>query len=223
MKWKSTIAIAGLVILAAVIGGFIGHLAIKPKEVAVASVNGENITKDQLYDEMLKSGGKDSLDTLISQKLVTLEAAKQNIVISDDDIQTELQKYYDNYGSQDAFNQALASNGYTLDQFKTEVVSELTIKQILEPTITITDDEMKSYFDDNKTQFAPEGQTADYETSKADVREAVLQSKIEAAYSPWIDTLYQQYSVKNYLYPDSDEGTGTDEGTSTDESANPQD
>ena len=200
MKWNSPRTIACLIILAAVIGVLIGYGLFRSKEVAAASVNGEKITKDQLYDVMLKSGGKEALDSLISQKLVALEANKKNIVVSDQEVQTELQKYYDNYGSEDAFSQELAKNGYTLEEFKKEIVNEQSIRKILEPQIPITDEEMKNYFDENKTMFTPQGRTANYEASKAEVREALLQSKLETQYSTWIDSLYQQYSVKNYLY-----------------------
>ena len=200
MKWNSSRTIACLIILAAVIGVLIGYGLFRPKEVAVASVNGEKITKDQLYNVMLKSGGKDALDSLISQKLVALEVNKQNVVVSNEEVQTELQKYYDNYGSEDTFNQELTKNGYTLEEFKKEIINELSIRKILEPQITITDEEMKSYFEENKTMFTTQGQTANFEASKADVREALLQSKMETQYSIWIDSLYQQYSVKNYIY-----------------------
>lgn len=188
-----------MLILAAIIGFLLGYGGFKPNQDAVASVNGEKITKDQLYDLMVKSNGEEALNSLISAKLVELETAKQNIVISDQEIQTELQKYYDNYGGEAGFNQALASNGFTLEEFKKEIVNELSIRKILEPQITITDEELKTYFEENKTMFAAEGQEANLEASEAEVREALLQTKLEEAYSSWMDSLYQQYSVKNYL------------------------
>lgn len=199
MKWNNPKTIALIIILATAIGFLVGYGVFKPKQDAVASVNGEKISKAQLYDEMVKSSGDEALNSLISKKLVELETSKQKIVISDEEIQNELQKYYDNYGGEEGFSQALASNGFTLEEFKQEIATELSIKKILEPQITITDEELKSYFDENKTLFTPEGQEANFETSKADVREAVMQNKLQEAYSTWMDNLYQQYSVQNYL------------------------
>lgn len=199
MKWNNPKTITVIILLAVVIGFLLGYGVFKPKQDAVASVNGENISKGQLYDEMVRSNGAQALDILISNKLIALEADKQNIVVSDEEIQGELQKYYDNYGGEQGFLDALAKNGYTLEEFKQQIVNDLRIRKILEPQITITDDEVKTYFDENQTQFTPEGQTANFEASKNDVREAVLQNKLQAEYSTWIDNLYQQYSVKNYL------------------------
>jgi len=199
MKWNSPKTITLIIMLATVIGFLVGYAVFKPTQDAVASVNGEEISKQQLYDEMIKSNGEEALNSLISQKLVELEINKQKIVISDEEVQNELQKYYDNYGGEEAFNEALAANGYTLEKFKQEIVNELSVRKILEPQITISDEEMKSYFEENKTLFTPEGQAADFEKSKADVREALLQSKLETEYSSWMENLYQQYAVKNYL------------------------
>jgi hypothetical protein len=200
MNWKDSKIIIIMVILALAAGYFIGYEIYGVKQTAVATVNGEKITKQQLYDQMLKSSGEDTLNSLISQKLVEMEIKKQNIAVSDDEIQTELQKYYDNYGGEEGFAAALAQYGYTQEEFRKEIVTELSVRKILEPQISITDDELKSYFEENKTMFTPEGGTADFEKSKDDVRDALMQSKLNDAYSTWLDNLNQQYTVKNYLY-----------------------
>jgi len=199
MKWNSPKTITVIILLAAVIGFLLGYGVFKPNQGAVASINGQKISKQQLYDVMVKSNGEEALNSLISKKLVELETSKQKIVISDEELQNELQKYYDNYGGQAGFNEALAANGYTLEEFKQEIVNELSIRKNLEPQITITDEELKTYFEENKTLFTAEGQEANFEASKDEVREALLQTKLEEEYSTWIDNLYQQYSVKNYL------------------------
>ncbi|PKM79529.1 MAG: foldase [Firmicutes bacterium HGW-Firmicutes-14] len=124
----------------------------------VASVNGEEISKDELYEVMLKQNGKQALDLLISQKVIDLEAKEQKINVPDADIQKELEKYYESYGSKEAFIQALEMNGYSLDEVKTEVARNIKIKKLVEPRVKITDEEIKEYFDENKAQFAQEKQ-----------------------------------------------------------------
>lgn len=196
---KHKIILACTIILCLAAGFLVGYNVNKSDQEAVASVNGEKVTKQQLYDEMVKSNGAQTLDTLISRKLIQLEAAKQNIVVSDDEIQAELQNYYDYYGGEESFNETLASSGFTLDEIKAEIADELKVRKILEPQITITDDEMKSYFEENKSQFSQDGQEATYEASKDKVREALLEQKLQSEYGTWIQSLYDQYTVNNYL------------------------
>lgn len=62
-----------LIILAAILSLIAGCGSSSSKEV-VARVNGEEISKDELYDVMVKSVGKQALDYLISKKIIELEA-----------------------------------------------------------------------------------------------------------------------------------------------------
>lgn len=57
------------------------------------------------------------LDQLIEQQVIEQGAAAQNITVSDDEVQTELQSNIDLAGSQDAWNQWLTINQYTADEF----------------------------------------------------------------------------------------------------------
>ncbi len=293
MKWEiNRKIITYTLIICTVIGILIGYGIVQSKHQVLASVNGENISKDQLYDAMVVASGKQTLDSLISQKIVEIESKKQNVVVSDDDIQKEIDKYYEYYGSEEGFTQALASSGFTLDQVKKDIVNNLKIEKILEPQITLTEEELKAYYDENKATFAQEkqvkvshilvdtletanevkqklvnggdfaelakeystdiatkanggdlgyfasgamaiefekaafalkvgeisdpvktefgyhliklvdikdAQEANYEQSKAEIRETLLEKKVGEEYDLWMQNLYQQYDVKNYL------------------------
>jgi len=124
----------------------------------VASVNGENINKAELYDLMVKQSGQQALDSLISQKIVDFEAEKQGIAVSEEDIQKEMEQYYKNYGGEEAFIQTLAASGYTLDDIKKDMILTVKIKKLMEPRISISEDEIKAYFEENKASFAQEKQ-----------------------------------------------------------------
>ncbi len=119
----------------------------------VASVGDENITKEELYQRLVQQGGKQVLDALISEKIIELEVENQNIEVTEEEIETEMKKFIDKYGGEDAFNQALEAAGYSSDDVKKDVRKNIETKKILEPSITITEDEMRQYFDDNKSRF----------------------------------------------------------------------
>ncbi len=80
LKKKSNIFIL-LAILAMVLAvGAIFY--VKGRSEVVASVNGQKITKTELYNLMVKQSGSQALDSLIAEKIVDLEAKKQNIAVS---------------------------------------------------------------------------------------------------------------------------------------------
>lgn len=146
--------IAAVVIIAAVA---IGAVAMNKSKV-VATVGDEKITKDQLYDALLAQGGSSVLDSLIEQKVISKEAAKQNIKVTDKEINAELENLKSQYGGEDALNQALASSGVKLSELKKDLKTNIEAKKMVESTINIKDSEMKSYFDQNKDSLATEAQ-----------------------------------------------------------------
>ncbi len=120
----------------------------------VASVNGKDISKEQLYDEMVKQAGPQMLDSLITKELVNQEAEKANITITDQDLTQEVNEIKKQFPSEEQFNMMLAQSGMTMDQLKAELKTNAQIRKILGPQIKITEDEMKKYFDEHKDSYA---------------------------------------------------------------------
>lgn len=127
-------------------------------EEIVATVGGKNITKDELYQRLVEQNGAQILDSLITEKIIEAEAQKQNIKVTEAELEKEMTEVIDYYGGEDAFNQALASAGYSTDDVKKDMKRNVEVKKLLEPSITITEDEMKKYFDDNRETFAQQEQ-----------------------------------------------------------------
>lgn len=149
-----------LIIISLISGVFIGfsQLLSGPAGNVVASVNGEKITKDELYQLLLDQAGQQGLNLLIAQKIIDLEAKKQKITISEGEIEKALEEYYDYYGGEDSFTQIMAMSGTSLAEVKENLISTLKIKKLLEPRITVTEEEMKAFFEENKEDFAQEEQ-----------------------------------------------------------------
>ncbi|SMQ81883.1 foldase protein PrsA [Bacillus sp. OV166] len=124
------------------------------KDETVAKFNGEAISKDDLYSEMVEQYGAATVDKIIGDKIVAAEAKKQKVNITNSILNKEVEKLKASYGGEEAFKQALESNNTTLAFLKQDLKNYLTIKQLLEPQIEITEEEMKTYFDENKDSFA---------------------------------------------------------------------
>ncbi|MEH7272745.1 peptidylprolyl isomerase [Neobacillus vireti] len=120
------------------------------KDKAIAKIDGETISKDELYDEMVNQYGAATVEQMISDKIVALEAKKQKVSISDKELNEELDKLKESYGGEEVFDQMLAANNTSLDALKEDLENYLTLRKLLEPRIEITDEELKTYFDENK-------------------------------------------------------------------------
>lgn len=144
-KWLSSLLLLGLIVYV------ILYPPLKNSQAttAVAKVNGVNISNTQLYDAMLASGGAQTLDSLISDEIITQEGKKAGVQATDADINAEIASIQSSFGSDTEFQQALTSYGMTLDDLKKNMKTQVLLKKMLEPQVTITDDEVKQYYDQN--------------------------------------------------------------------------
>ncbi|MCO1601651.1 peptidylprolyl isomerase [Desulfosporosinus nitroreducens] len=180
-----------MLLLVAVIG--IGVLY-ATKENIVAKVNGVKITQSELNEILLQQGGKDALDTLIQQSIIKQEAKKQKIQVSESDIDKELTILKETFGSEDAFTQALETNGITLDALKENILLNLEVKRIMEANSPITEEEIQQYFETNKESL---GTIEEVKASHILVETEELAQEVKTKLSAGADfaELAKQYST----------------------------
>lgn len=142
-------------IIAALIAGIIISVSIVYSQgQVVARINDETISKEDLYNLLVEQNGQAALDALIDQSIIKQEAAKQKIVISEQTIDKEMEELEQSYGSEEEFNTALATYGTTLEKVKEDLAVSLMVEKLLEPEISITEEEIKTYFEEHKEEFA---------------------------------------------------------------------
>lgn len=149
------LVLLGLVI--AIGGIYILNNKTKGNDV-VARVNNEVITKDDLYESLVKDNGKMALEMLIANKIIDLELKKENITITEEDVEKEIEIVAEHYGGRENFENMLAMYGETLEDIKFNIEKNLQIKKLLEPQIEVTEEEMMTYFEENKDMFNTEEQ-----------------------------------------------------------------
>lgn len=154
-KVLSYILLLTLVIGIVTVTGCTDNDAGKDLEI-VAKVGEEEITKDELYNLMLEQSGPQALDALIVEKLVELEVEKKEIEVSDEEIEEELNKTKEEIGGEEEFNQALQQSGLTIEKLKENIATNLKINKLIEPYISISDDEVEEYFEQNKNLLVQE-------------------------------------------------------------------
>ena len=165
----------------------------------VANVEGKSITKDELYDAMVKQGGQQALDVLIMKKIVEMEVEKQDIRVSDQAIDEEMDQIAEQYGGLEAFEQIMGMYGYSTEGMKEDIEMNLKIQALLKPRISITEEEMKEYFEQNKESFAVEEQEANYEQSKEQIEGILFDGKVQAEFNTWYQEKLDEYEIENFL------------------------
>lgn len=123
----------------------------KSSNEAVATVDGVEITKDMLYNELLKTGGEAALNNLINQTMVDEAAKQQKVTVSQADIDERVKEMVEQYGSQENLDQALQQYGMTMDNLKENLMVNLKVTKLINPEVT--DKEVSDTFEQYKEQF----------------------------------------------------------------------
>jgi len=186
------------------------------KEIAVASVNDYTITQsmfDEFYlqqEAVFKSQGLDvnnpeqvsqakqqALDTLINQSLLMQAAAEEGVLVTAEQVQGEYDSVYNQFDTDADFQAALVENNLTSEQFRNNILTQLTIQQYLAPhvnqDVTVNDEEVQELYDQYKQQGS---NIPSLEEARAQLEGQIQQQKIDSQVSAIIDNLKQSAEIE---------------------------
>ncbi|NLN07394.1 MAG: foldase [Firmicutes bacterium] len=150
MKKYLNLILAVLLVIAVGVAVF----ALAHEEV-VATVNGEKITKEELYRELVPNRGEYVLEQLISERVIMQAAKKEGIKVTEEEVTAELEKMIAELygGSRDYFETVLSQYGLTEQTLKNNIRVNLLLKKIVRSKITVTEEEVQKHFADNQEKF----------------------------------------------------------------------
>lgn len=119
-------------------------------EGLVARVNGEGITVQTFNRELERarraSAAADAnalsrqvLETLIEQVVINQSAASMNIVVTDEEVETEIQSYIETVGGDAAWQQWLTDNAYTAEEFRAVTRSSIVTQRVITEVTLVLD------------------------------------------------------------------------------------
>jgi len=141
-------------------------------ESTAAVVNGIAISNDELNkevgkelprtyyhatlnDEKLEKLKKKALQSLIEKTLLYQYARSQKIDVSDDEVDDVMEKLAEAYGSKSTLEKAFRQLGFTSKSFRKAIERDEVLKKLYkkEIEVSISDSELKAYYDKNSYKF----------------------------------------------------------------------
>jgi peptidyl-prolyl cis-trans isomerase C len=105
---------------------------------------------------------KQVLDFMIGEELLYQECAKKGITASDESVDQQIAQAEARFGSEQEFNNALAKMGVTEEKLRGDIKRGLTIQKLVQQDvldkIEVSDEEVKSFYDENQKMFAKKEQ-----------------------------------------------------------------
>ena len=118
-----------------------------------ATVNGSPIFSWKYVKSLHQTAGTQVIDQLVVEKLITQEAKKQKIEISQEELDLEFERLelqFESVGGLDAF---LSSQGLKKKDINDQVILNLQVQKIVSESVSITDEEVDAYYQENKDAF----------------------------------------------------------------------
>ncbi|GLB61576.1 peptidyl-prolyl cis-trans isomerase [Cytobacillus sp. NCCP-133] len=113
---------------------------------AVAKIGGDKITRQEWMSEMETKFGKSTLSELIDQKVIEKAGKKYGVKISDKAVDLELKMVKTMYGGN-------FSDEMNEDKWRRQIKNNLILEELLTADVSVSEEEMKSYYEQNSSQF----------------------------------------------------------------------
>lgn len=129
---------------------------------------GEDYATQDTVKDTFKESQLENVDYLVEEKVLLQKAKDFDVVPSDEDIEAyiaEQETTYKGYFSndEDKYESYIESMGYTMDKFKELLKNQCIINAAIEEMVKdveATDEELQSYYDENKDEFTQEAGAA---------------------------------------------------------------
>lgn len=173
-------------------------------DYSVAVVEGTRISTNEYHNRLEKQYGQTIAQSLIDERLIKLEAMKNNVEVTDDEIQVKLDEIIKSVGGQDAYESALLANNITEQELKEQIRLDLISNKILAPTLEYTQDDLMAFFEQYSASIFPqetaaleEGEKLDFELYKDQVEDIYIQQQVQNEQYTWLASLSSEYNIQN--------------------------
>jgi hypothetical protein len=189
--WYKNRTVLFLIVLAVIA---VGYLSSKGYVVS-ATVNGQPVFGWDVEKALMSRYGAQTLDAIISERLVDGAAQKAGIVITQKDVDTKITELTKTLGPNVKIEDLLAYQGVTRSEFENQVKLQLTIEKLLGKDIKITDAAIDDYIAKNKDTLT----ATDEAGMRSEAQQALFSQEISQKVQPWFSELKQKASVVRLL------------------------
>ncbi|ULO07501.1 peptidyl-prolyl cis-trans isomerase [Paenibacillus sp. 19GGS1-52] len=122
----------------------------------IATAGGQPVTDQQWVDELKKKHGDEVLLGMLNHIVVNKEAEALKIIVTDNEVQQELKRTMEGYGSEEQYYEQMQSElGLSRQEVLEETVYRLTLQAIATVGITISEADIDDYLKQNADRFRP--------------------------------------------------------------------
>lgn len=164
---------------------------LKKSWLVAATVDGNPVTSIELQQRLNQDYRKQVLDQLVNEKIVDNEAKKNNIVISQTDINSKMNEYETKYGGPTQFDQILEQQGTTRSALQDLIKTQLILEKLYSGEVLVSAQEVTDYIKTNKQVLT----ASDEAGQNAEATDNIKQQKLFQVFSQKFQELKDKAKV----------------------------
>lgn len=181
-----------------VILAILAVLIVRYKGLVVAAVvNGNPIYRVNVIKETEKQAGKQTINNLVRNSLIEQEAKKQNITVTDKEIDDEIKKVESTLSkSGQKMDQVLQLQGLTKEDLRKLIRLDKMVSKMVGKDIKVSDSEIAVYIEKNRESL-PADQTE--EQLNKSVSDNLRQQKLNEKVQQWLADLQKKANIQYFV------------------------
>lgn len=174
----------------------LGAIFISNKGLLVAAiVDGKPIFRWELNSVLVSRFGKQTLEGMVSERLIGEAAAKAGVSVSQADIDAKTKALVESLGSGMTIDQLLQYQGMSRADFDSQLKLQLTVEKLLGRDVTVTDDEVTNYIATNSATLT----ATDEAGLKKEARDVIMSQRVNEKLQPWFTQLKAKAKILRFL------------------------
>lgn len=163
--------------------------------VVAAVVNGKPIFSWELNNTLRARYGQQTLEGMIGEMLITNEARKAGVTVTDADLAVKQKEVLASLGTDVNLDDFLKFQGLTKTDFQHQLTVQLTVERLLTRGLTITDDEIASYISTNSATLT----ATDPAKLKEEAKQMIISNTVSEKLQSWFAGLRAKAAVMKFL------------------------
>jgi len=195
---KSNLNFVIKLLIILVIGTGIYFLAQKYRGLFLAGmVNNSPVTRWELNQNMAGKYGKQTFEEIVSERLLEEALRKNGIKVTDQQTADELAKIKQQYGGEEAFQQAILQFGLSEAAATKSIKQSLGLKLLIEKNnkIEITDEAVSKYFADNEKTYTGKK----LEEVSTEIKDLLYQQEVYTKSQEWFTQTRKDAKVTSFI------------------------
>jgi foldase protein PrsA len=163
--------------------------------LVAAVVNGRPIFRWQLTSVMISRFGQQTLESMISQALIDVEAKKAGIIVSQTDIAQKESDLVKSLGGDVSIDDILKYQGMTKADFEDQLRLQLTVEKLLGKDIIITDADIDAYIATSGSMLA----ATDEAGLREEAKQAIFSQQVNDKLQTWFSEVRTKAKILRFL------------------------